>query len=623
MTPFEKPVVVGLRVERHYLRWFAPSSCCLQASSPWLLLSKRAQDNQRVPIASIQALWLLNPLPHAGDRTLMGFPNGFGPSKCGNQASGFFVLDNAELELQDTIVYKTTSEDDCIRTCSNNRDQFKREIECASFMYDHASFSCTIYKAKAGPVGNAVMNPSVGKRYFEKFCLKPSLPPQCADSQFIRVDDSVLVGYAMNLTVVDTLEDCVSVCVSEPLCKSAMFFYEDKECITNSESAITKPSAFTKEDIDRVVYFQNGCDMNKLAETPSEAADSQPAPGEPESELHPDEEDDSKVQPGTEQSESLEASGSDEVKAQEGTSASKVQETKSTSGTSPTSLENEEYDSNEASEGENEYEEEEVEPTSEEVEEPTLPPTTTSSTEAFVEEEVVVKKKKTKSALEKKYKKHPRNFASKTLNVPKHKKISKKQYEYLGEQEVVSKTVEESNSASSDSEEPSDELKPTKKSLKMKKVATPEEEGNYFSDWSDWTPCTKSGERQIRRRRCLDLRRCLGALMQVQNCPAILPTTTPVAIESVRSVVDTNGDDYDDASNFENITPPKPSPKDRDVKEAPAVNVWGPWQGTCQHFASSQPCNNGNMIGFESRECVAKDAALCEGPFFRYCTLSC
>ena len=41
-----------------------------------------------------------------------------------------------------------------------------------------------------------------------------------------------------------------------------MYFYEEGECITNTENALTKPTAFTKEETEKVIYFQNGC-MNK------------------------------------------------------------------------------------------------------------------------------------------------------------------------------------------------------------------------------------------------------------------------------------------------------------------------------------------------------------------------
>nr|CAD2180633.1 unnamed protein product [Meloidogyne enterolobii] len=59
------------------------------------------------------------------------------------------------------------------------------------------------------------------------------------------------------------------------------------------------------------------------------------------------------------------------------------------------------------------------------------------------------------------------------------------------------------------------------------------------------------------------------------------------------------------------------------IKNENNSEIWSAWNGTCQHFASSQPCKDGQVIGFESRECIAKDPLFCKGPFFRYCTLPC
>lgn len=42
---------------------------------------------------------------------------------------------------------------------------------------------------------------------------------ECADSQFIRADDSVLIGFARNVTLVETMEQCVEQCVKENDCK--------------------------------------------------------------------------------------------------------------------------------------------------------------------------------------------------------------------------------------------------------------------------------------------------------------------------------------------------------------------------------------------------------------------
>ncbi|CAB3401097.1 unnamed protein product [Caenorhabditis bovis] len=488
------------------------------------------------------------------------------PAICENQNTAFFVIDNAVLKSDDLTVYDETSEEDCSRICSNNRDNSGRSILCASFSYDHAKFSCTIYKEKASPVGTGELQTIIGKRYFEKICLPQNVPVQCAESQFIRVDDSVLVGYAANLTLVDSMELCVAQCVQEEGCKSAMFFYEDGECITNKESALSKPMAFTKEENDKVVYFQNGCDLSKLAEISAEEKSS-------------------------------EASGNveDEVPAESITLISETTPKTEEEFTEPqeTDEEEAEYEGIEMlhNSGLQKFlddEEEEFE------EEETTTTTTTTTTEA--------PKKKSIKSLQKKFKKHPKNFASKTLKALKREKTVKPSRKTL----KIKKVIEDDG----DEEEIVEEFEKKEKQV------------DYFSEWSDWTPCTKSGERQIRRRRCLDLRKCLGALMQVQNCPAILPTTTVESVESVRSIVGVDGDDYDDTfTTFQNED--HPLLQEQQAPQLLNEQVWGPWQGTCQQFASSQPCNNGNMIGFESRECIAKDPTQCEGPFFRYCTLSC
>ncbi|VDM59726.1 unnamed protein product [Angiostrongylus costaricensis] len=350
----------------------------------------------------------------------------FFPAVCENKATGFLVLDNTILSTADSIVYKDTPEQDCFTTCSTNRDQFGRSILCASFVYDHSSFTCTIFKEKAKPEGKADVVQVVGKRYFEKVCLGEEAPKECADSQFIRADDSVLIGFARNVTLVETMEQCVGQCVQEKDCKSAMYFYEEGECITNSESALSKPSSFAKEENEKVVYFQNGC----------------------------------------------------------------------------------------------------------------------------------LTKTKAQDYVLFRYKKHPKSYSLKASKLSREKQ--------------------------------------------SKEFPT------YFSEWSDWTACTKAGERQIRRRKCLNLRRCLGALMQLRNCPAVLPDPVREFIRLVKRQKDTTLLDI------------KPS-----TSSVQPEAVWSSWQGVCQHFVSAQPCNNGEMIGFESRECIAKDPSLCEGPFFRYCTLPC
>ncbi|EPB80578.1 PAN domain protein [Ancylostoma ceylanicum] len=281
--------------------------------------------------ASLLSLLALTHLARAADKPLI-IENG---AVCENKATGFFVVDNTILGTTDSIVYKDTPEEDCLNTCSTNRDRYGRSILCASFVYDHVSFTCTIFKEKAKPEGKADAVQAVGKRYFEKVCLggiyflsglglsflffcsastaakmtldiiqkrgfllhhpppliiqknsmltefqvhlhTDAVPVECADSQFIRADDSVLIGFARNVTLVETMEQCVEQCVKEQDCKSAMYFYEEGECITNTESALSKPSSFAKEENEKVVYFQNGC-LTKLQSQETTTTSTEPS----------------------------------------------------------------------------------------------------------------------------------------------------------------------------------------------------------------------------------------------------------------------------------------------------------------------------------------------------------
>ncbi|GMR60574.1 hypothetical protein PMAYCL1PPCAC_30769, partial [Pristionchus mayeri] len=494
--------------------------------------------------------------------------------------TAYFMIDNTELITTDSIEFSEFSEEECQSTCSSNVDTKGKSIECASFAYDHVSFTCTVYATKSTPEGKAATKTSVGKRFFEKFCLSESTVPTCGEAQFIRADDSVLIGFAANVSLVDSLEECVSTCVKEPACKSAMYFYEEGECITNTESALSRPASFAREDTEKVIYFQNGC----LARSAFiESSSSRPLE-------NVDSGSKKKKTRGESASGELPVSGEDEESEQVATTTTKAPKKKRTKTTtvaqttSTTTQTPEDLDE--------EYDEEEKEET----------PSTT----------VTPKKKSKKEEKEtaKKFKKHPKNFASKTVHYK-----SKK-----GEKIDVPKV---------DSEE---EVDPAASSIE----AVDDETGDltdpyttFFSEWSDWTPCKTSGERRIRRRKCLDLRRCLGALMQVENCPALTTKApelvTEEAIKSEHSIVAAPLEG-DALGGIDTVTsPPEPEVEIAAVGSADVGDgyIWSPWLGTCQKFASGQPCNNNEMIGFESRECVAKDPSQCQGPFFRYCTLPC
>ncbi|GMT06306.1 hypothetical protein PENTCL1PPCAC_28480, partial [Pristionchus entomophagus] len=496
--------------------------------------------------------------------------------------TAYFVIDNTELITTETLEFSEFSEEECQSTCSSNVDNKGKSIECASFAYDHVSFTCTFYVTKSLPEGKAATKQAVGKRYFEKFCLSESSVPTCAEAQFIRADDSVLIGFAANVSLVDSLEECVSTCVKEPACKSAMYFYEEGECITNTESALSRPASFAREDTEKVIYFQNGC-LTRSAFV--ESSSTRPVE-------NIDFEAETKKTRGESASAELPLSGEEEESEEEPvttTKAPKKRRSKTTTSAVTTTTTTEAPEDLEA-----EYDEDDKE------EEPstTVAPKKKESKKRGDEKEVI-----------KKFKKHPKNFASKTVHYKAQKGAKTNVAKVSNEEEV--------DPADSSIESVDDETD----------LSDPYT--TFFSEWSDWTPCKTSGERRIRRRKCLDLRRCLGALMQVENCPALTTKTPELVTEdelkSVRSIVAAPLEG-DPLAGIDTVTSsPEPEVEIAQVGASDVGDgyIWSPWLGTCQKFASGQPCNNNEMIGFESRECVAKDPSQCQGPFFRYCTLPC
>jgi len=51
-------------------------------------------------------------------------------------------------------------------------------------------------------------------------------------------------------------------------------------------------------------------------------------------------------------------------------------------------------------------------------------------------------------------------------------------------------------------------------------------------------------------------------------------------------------------------------------------DAWGAWSDDCRSFDERRPCQNGNRVGFQSRQCL-RTPFECQGPFFRYCIAPC
>ncbi|VIO85824.1 PAN domain containing protein [Brugia malayi] len=491
------------------------------------------------------------------------FPNAM---FCENRLTAFTVSDNKRLVSSSSLVYEDVSEEVCLKMCSNNRDSDGRTIFCASVVYDQTTFACTIFRSKSYPEGDLKIETVPGQRLFEKFCLKDA-PIECADSRFLKIDQSVIIGYARNVSLARSVQECIQQCLTEHFqCRSAMYFYAEGECITNTESAMTQPASFAREENDKVIYIQNGCPailarQKQLENSAIAAAKLSPIA------VDDHIEDVKEENPLKERkdlnndvySESNEEQSDDAIRTNFGNVSA--------------------------------------------VEEATTASTIKGMSKILARN---LKKLRTDSGTVS-FSKRPKSLRQTKL------------------QQIKKEFTSEEN-----------EEKHLEKNLPL--------EEDHFSQWNNWSPCRRPGERSIRRRKCYNLQKCVGALMEVKKCPIIIKEEVKLkeAVpddHGLQTTINREGlltSVLPERLNIANKTDlrtailhgissqlQQQSHSEKEFKEKTDEKVWSPWRGVCQQFAGGHPCKNHEIIGFESRDCLATDNAKCKGPFFRYCTISC
>lgn len=564
---------------------------------------------------------------------------------CENRISAFTVSDNTHLVSSSSLIYEDVTEEICLKMCSDNRDNKGRTILCASFVYDHATFVCTIFRSKSYPEGDLETEVAPGKRFFEKFCLGENIPADCADSQFLRADQSVIIGYAQNVSVATSIEDCIAQCLTEYFqCKSAMYFYKEGECITNTESAITQPTSFAREESDKVIYIQNGCPavlaQQKLLEsstTPGTAFTKAENSGE------------------TAVSEELDSTSTPKEEANDSDTESADHSEETTAATATAAI----IEQSAVKEKSNsESEEQKDEDTSEEESssfrtDPTEPAESRETTATTIEKISKVltrklKKLRTNSGAVD-FGDHPKSLNQKKLKQIKEIIAEEGEENEKSQEESVPLEVKPSSFLTESHVEGTSPVNVVHRKAKAQEVAQKPikrlkietlsgfDENDHFSHWSNWSPCKRPGERRIRRRKCYNLRKCVGALMEVGECPNTMQETdSEYQDEDELLPTDDKGPippalpfSVNDKSKVESGAPPgilptvkKPESENK-TPENKERAIWSPWPGVCQEFASGQPCKNHEIIGFESRDCLAIDQTRCKGPFFRYCTIPC
>uniref|UniRef100_A0A915CUF9 Apple domain-containing protein n=1 Tax=Ditylenchus dipsaci TaxID=166011 RepID=A0A915CUF9_9BILA len=155
----------------------------------------------------------------------------------------------------------------CEELCTQRLTTTVNDFNCKSFMYDNQTRTCILSDERSRPLGRGNLTEATGFTYYEKKCF--ASPRTCRNvPSFTRVPQMLLVGFAaFVMENVPSVTMCLDQCTNPPpetgdkfVCKSAMYYYNEQECILNAESRHTKPDLFIPEEDDFVVdYFDINC----------------------------------------------------------------------------------------------------------------------------------------------------------------------------------------------------------------------------------------------------------------------------------------------------------------------------------------------------------------------------
>ncbi|GMT28150.1 hypothetical protein PFISCL1PPCAC_19447 [Pristionchus fissidentatus] len=205
------------------------------------------------------------------DDTVIYMDNNCAGSQCyAPYITQYIAVEGKQLENElDRII--NVDLESCQSLCTQRLSLSLNDFNCKSFMYNEANRTCILSDERSKPLGRADLIPADGFTYFEKKCF--ASPNTCRNSpSFVRVPQMILVGFAaFVMENVPSVTMCLDQCTNPPpetgddfVCKSVMYYYNEQECILNSETRVSKPDLFIPEGDDfQVDYFDISCHLQK------------------------------------------------------------------------------------------------------------------------------------------------------------------------------------------------------------------------------------------------------------------------------------------------------------------------------------------------------------------------
>ncbi|KAI6242498.1 hypothetical protein M3Y99_00216100 [Aphelenchoides fujianensis] len=181
----------------------------------------------------------------------------------------YVAVEGRQLQEELDHSFPNVDLESCEQLCTQRVTITKKDFNCKSFMYNNATRTCILSDERSTPLGRANLTDAPGFTYFEKKCF--ASPRTCRNAaSFTRTPQMLLVGFAaFVMENVPSMAMCLDQCTNPPpetgekfVCKSAMYYYNEQECILNAESRASKPDLFIPEEEDFVVdYFDINCHL--------------------------------------------------------------------------------------------------------------------------------------------------------------------------------------------------------------------------------------------------------------------------------------------------------------------------------------------------------------------------
>ncbi|KAI6210434.1 hypothetical protein M3Y96_00327600 [Aphelenchoides besseyi] len=206
------------------------------------------------------------------DDTVVYLDNNCAGSQCyAPYVTQYTAVEGRQLREELDHSFTDLDMESCEQLCTQRVTITKKDFNCKSFMYNNATRTCILSDERSTPLGRANLTDAPGFTYYEKKCF--ASPRTCRNvASFTRTPQMLLVGFAaFVMENVPSMGMCLDQCTNPPpetgekfVCKSAMYYYNEQECILNAESRATKPDLFIPEEDDFVVdYFDINCHLQQ------------------------------------------------------------------------------------------------------------------------------------------------------------------------------------------------------------------------------------------------------------------------------------------------------------------------------------------------------------------------